>query len=93
MYRGRYFIRESVYVCGDYMDADIYPVFQPAGKRRARCKPTSAIQEKLNQKTALRCLHPGKYRGRVTQIFPTGHRGVIAGCAAPAWCEGYEQGE
>ena len=52
MYRGRYFIRESVYVCGDYMDADIYPVFQPAGKRRARCKPTSAIQEKLNQKNA-----------------------------------------
>ena len=52
MYRGRYFIRESVYVCGDYMDADIYPVFQPSGKRRARCKPTSAIQEKLNQKNA-----------------------------------------
>ena len=46
-----------------------------------------------NQKTALRCLHPGQYRGRVTQIFPTGHRGVIYGCAAPAWCEGYEQGE
>ena len=38
-----------------------------------------------NQKTALRCLHPGKYRGRVTQIFPTGHRGVIYGCAAPAF--------
>ena len=52
MYRGRYFIRESVYVCGNYMDADIYPVFQPAGKRRARCKPTSAIQERLNQKNA-----------------------------------------
>lgn len=41
------------------------------------------------KKTALLCLHPGKYRGRVTQIFPTGHRGVIYGCAAPAWCEGF----
>ena len=28
MYQGRTFIRESVYVCGNYMDADIYPVFQ-----------------------------------------------------------------
>lgn len=54
MYKGRYFIRESVYVCGDYMDADIYPVYQPAGKRRKRCKPTSEIQEKLNQKNAER---------------------------------------
>lgn len=52
MYRGRHFIRECIYVCGNYMDADIYPVFQPAGKRRARCKPTSAIQEKLNQRNA-----------------------------------------
>lgn len=41
------------------------------------------------QKTALQCMRPGKYRGRVTQIFPTGRRGVINGCAAPAWCEGY----
>lgn len=24
MYQGRTFIRESVYVCGNYMDADIY---------------------------------------------------------------------
>lgn len=42
-----------------------------------------------NQKTALLCLCPGKYKGRVTQIFPTGHRAVIHGCGAPAWCEGY----
>ena len=43
MYQGRTFIRESVYVCGNYMDADIYPVFQKPGRRRSRCKPTSAI--------------------------------------------------
>lgn len=53
-YRGRYFIRESVYVCGDYMEADIYPVFQAPGKRRAKCKPSSAVQEKLNQRNAER---------------------------------------
>ena len=50
--KGRYFIRESVYICGDYMDAEVYPVFQPAGKRRKRCKPTSEIQEKTNQRNA-----------------------------------------
>jgi hypothetical protein len=38
------------------MDADIYPVWQPAGKRRARCKPTSEIQKKLNQRNAARKL-------------------------------------
>ncbi len=53
---GRYFIRESVYICGDYMDAEVYPVFQPAGKRRARCKPTSEIQEKINQRNAEKML-------------------------------------
>ena len=52
MYQGRTFIRESVYVCGNYMDADIYPVFQKPGRRRSRCKPTSEIQKRLNQKNA-----------------------------------------
>ena len=52
MYRGRQFQREQVYVCGDYIDADVYPVFQPAGKRRSRCRPTSDIQQKLNQRNA-----------------------------------------
>lgn len=42
------------------------------------------------KKGALLCLRPGKYRGRVVQIFPAGRRGLIAGCAAPAWCEGFE---
>ena len=52
MYKGRWFVRESIYICGDYMDADVYPVFQPAGKRRKKCKPTSEIQAKLNQRNA-----------------------------------------
>lgn len=52
MYRGRTFQRETAYVAGDFIDGDIYPVFQPPGKRRAKCRPTSAIQERLNQKNA-----------------------------------------
>lgn len=56
MYKGRYFFRESVYLCGDYMDADIYPVYQPAGKRRKKCKPTKEIQKRLNQRNAERKL-------------------------------------
>lgn len=50
MYKGRYFIRQQSYICGDYMEILQYPVFQKAGKRRSRCKPTSEIQRRLNQK-------------------------------------------
>ena len=56
MYQGRTFTREQVFVCGDYLDGDIYPVFQPPGKRRKKCKPTSEIQARLNQKHAERSL-------------------------------------
>lgn len=52
MYRGRTFNREQVYVCGGYLDGDIYPVFQQPGRRRKKCKPTGEIQKKLNQKNA-----------------------------------------
>lgn len=52
MYKGRTFNREQVYVCGEYIDADIYPVFQKPGARRKRCRPTSEIQTKLNQRNA-----------------------------------------
>lgn len=52
MYQGRHFNREEVYLCGDYIDAEIYPVYQPAGKRRSKCRPTSEIQARLNQKNA-----------------------------------------
>ena len=32
MYKGRTFIRERVHVCGNYLDTEIYPVFQVPGK-------------------------------------------------------------
>ena len=56
MYQGRYFTRSARNVCGDYMDGDIYPVYQSAGKRRKKCKPTSQVQEKLNQRNAAKHL-------------------------------------
>ena len=56
MYTGRTFNRETVYITGEYLDGDIYPVFQPAGTRRRRCRPTSAIQARLNQRNAERKL-------------------------------------
>ena len=53
-YKGRTFVREQSYVCGNFMDADIYPVFQRPGIRRRKSKPTSEMQEKLNQRNAER---------------------------------------
>lgn len=50
MYRGRSFIREQIWVTGEYMDVDCYPVFQPAGIRRSKCRPTTDIQKRLNKK-------------------------------------------
>lgn len=52
MYQGRYFTRSCINVTGDFMDGDIYPVYQPAGKRRKKCKPTSEVQKRLNQRNA-----------------------------------------
>lgn len=56
MYRGRYFTRFAQHVCGDRMEGDVYPIFQPAGKRRRKCRPTSEVQKKLNQKNAAKKL-------------------------------------
>lgn len=56
MYQGRRFVREQVYICGDYLDTQIYPVFQAPGKRRKKCKPTKEIQEQINQRNAERKL-------------------------------------
>ena len=34
--------RERRYVCGDYLEVDIYPVFRKQGGRKQKAKPTSA---------------------------------------------------
>ncbi|MBO5969368.1 MAG: hypothetical protein J6S14_12810 [Clostridia bacterium] len=45
--------RERRYFCGDYLEVDIYPVFQKAGKRGQKAKPTSEVQERLNEHNAI----------------------------------------
>lgn len=45
--------REKKYVCGEYMDVFIYPVFEtgtPGGGKRKKRKPSTKAQEKLNQR-------------------------------------------
>ena len=57
----RVLYRETRYICGDYMDVDIYPVFRRQSGRGKKAKPTSEVQEKLNARNAerklLRLLH------------------------------------
>ena len=51
-YRGRYFIRKRVWRCGGYAEVELYPVFQPPGRRRGRCRPTRECQARLNDRDA-----------------------------------------
>ena len=45
--------RERVYICGEFMETHIYPVFAKASNtRRARFKPTSETQALLNQRNS-----------------------------------------
>jgi hypothetical protein len=49
--------REKIYKTGEYLEAEIYPVFHQGGgksRRKARYKPTSAMQARLNQRRAER---------------------------------------
>lgn len=55
-YHGRFFIRQREWRCGDYLDVDLYPVFQPSGKRREKCRPTREAQQRLNHRDAVKRL-------------------------------------
>lgn len=44
----RSWYREVRYECGDYMDVNIYPVYARSHCRRKKAKPTSEVQQKLN---------------------------------------------
>lgn len=49
--------REKIYRTGDYLDIQLFPVFNKANARRKkRSKPTSDMQAKLNQRNAERAL-------------------------------------
>ena len=52
MYKGRTFYREQIYVCGDYIDADVYPVFQKPGIRRKKSNPSTEIQARKNRRNS-----------------------------------------
>ena len=45
----RSWYRETRYECGDYMDVMIYPVYTKKPCRRKKAKPTSEVQQKLNE--------------------------------------------
>lgn len=51
-YRGRYFVRQRVWRCGQYSEVELYPVFQPPGRRRGKCRPTRECQQRINQRDA-----------------------------------------
>ena len=55
-YKGQWFMRKAEWDCGDYIEADFYPVFQKPGVRRAKSKPSSAIQQDLNRRNSERNL-------------------------------------
>jgi hypothetical protein len=46
--------RERRYECGDYLEVDVYPVYKTAKQRNRQAKPTSEVQEKLNQRNSER---------------------------------------
>ena len=49
--------REKIHRCGEYVEIDIFPVFKKAkGGRRAKYKPTSDMQARLNQRNAERAI-------------------------------------
>ncbi len=44
--------RERKYMCGEYLEVEVYPVYAQAKGRSKKKKPTTEIQERLNRKHA-----------------------------------------
>ena len=44
--------REKYYVCGDYMEVNLYPVYKIARHRKRKARATSECQQKVNQMNA-----------------------------------------
>lgn len=44
--------REKYYVCGDYLELNIYPTYKTAQRRRRKARPTSECQKKVNEMQA-----------------------------------------
>ena len=48
--------REKKHICGEYLEVDIFPVFEYQRGRSKKRKPTSETQKRLNQRNAERKL-------------------------------------
>jgi hypothetical protein len=72
--------REHIFICGDFLDIQVFPVYRKQGKRRKRAKPTSEVQEKLNHDNAAkkltRLLH-ANFTGNDYEIHLTYEDGKI----------------
>lgn len=44
--------RERRYICGDYLEVNIFPVYRKANGRGKKAKPTSDVQARLNEHNA-----------------------------------------
>ncbi|MCL2080248.1 MAG: hypothetical protein FWH17_10520 [Oscillospiraceae bacterium] len=44
--------REKKYICGEYLDVYVYPVYRPPGMRKKKAQPTTDTQAKLNERHA-----------------------------------------
>ena len=70
--------RQKKYHCGEYVEVAIYPVYTKAKGRGKRCKPTSEIQKRLNQRHAegklRRLLHTNFTDADCLLIFLQGSR-------------------
>ena len=42
--------REKSYICGEYLDVFVFPVYRRPGKRGKKAKPSTAAQAKLNER-------------------------------------------
>ena len=68
--------RERRYVCGDYLEVDIFPVFKKQAGRGMRAKPTSETQARLNEHNAeQQLMHWCWYRAikALCATLPTAH--------------------
>jgi len=52
-YKGRIFTREKIIQYGDRLEISIYPVFQRPGIRRSKCRESTEIQRRLNERNSV----------------------------------------
>lgn len=56
----------------------------------ALCRNCKEI-EWADTRAALQCAAPGRYQGRVTQVFAKGKRAILEDMKKPEWCTSFEK--